>query len=81
MQKLRNHPTFGANIRALRNAAGMTQEQVTAQLQLRGCDISRSIFAQMECGLYNIRVEELAALREIFKTNYDAFFEGIEPPA
>ncbi len=79
MQKLRNHPTLGANIRALRRAADLTQEQVTAQLQLRGCDISRSIYSQIECGSYNIRVEELAALREIFGATYDAFFAGIEP--
>lgn len=79
MQKIRKNPTLGSNIRALRKAAGLTQEQTAAQLQVRGCDVSRGVYAQMECGSYNIRVEELAALREIFGATYDAFFAGIEP--
>lgn len=77
MQKLRNTQVFGANIRALRLAAGMTQEQVAARLQLAGHDVSRSIYSQMEGGTYNIRVEELAALRRIFAASYDEFFRGI----
>ena len=77
MQKLRNTQRFGANIRALRHAAGMTQEQVAAKLQVAGYDVSRSIYSQMEGGTYNIRVEELAALRRIFSVTYDDFFQGI----
>lgn len=77
MQKLRNTPVFGANIRALRRAAGLTQEQVAAKLQVAGFDVSRSIYSQMEGGTYNIRVEELAALRRIFSASYDDFFRGI----
>ena len=75
MQKLRNTSSFGARIRALRKAAGLTQEQVTVQLQLRGCDLSRSVYSQFECGTYNIRVDELRALKEIFDVPYEAFFE------
>ncbi len=78
MQKIRSSSTLGGNIRALRKAAGLTQEQTVARLQLRGCDVSRSIYAQMECGRYNIRVEELAALRGIFSVSYDEFFAGCE---
>lgn len=78
MQKLRNTPSFGSNIRVLRKAAGLTQEQVVARLQLLEINISRSIYSQIECGTYNIRVEEIVALKEIFGASYDAFFEGIE---
>ena len=78
MQKLRNNPSFGANLRALRNAEGMTQEQVVIQLQLRGFDVSRSAYSQFECGNYNIRIGELLALKEIFGVSYDAFFEPLE---
>ncbi len=77
MQKLRNEPAFGATLRSLRLAAGLTQEQVVTQMQLMGCDISRSIYSQMECGNYNIRVVELVALRKILNVPYDAFFEGV----
>lgn len=78
MQKLRNTGSFGANLRSLRKAAGMTQEQVTIQLQLRGFDISRSIYSQFECGIYNIRVDELIALKQIFGVSYEDFFAPIE---
>lgn len=78
MQKVRNNPSFGANLRALRKAAGMTQEQVVIKLQLRGHDITRSIYSQFECGIYNIRVEELIALKQIFGVSYDAFFAPLE---
>ena len=78
MQKLRNERSFGQNLRALRIAAGLTQEQVTIQLQLRGYDISRSAYSQFECGLYNVRVGELIALKEIFRVSYDDFFVPLE---
>ena len=55
----------------------MTQEQVTAKMQLMGINISRSIYSQIEGGTYNIRVSELAAMKEIFNINYESFFEGI----
>lgn len=79
MQKIRKDAVLGQNIRALRMAAGMTQEQVAARMQLQGCDISRSIYSQIEGGSYNIRVNELAALKEIFAVDYEAFFQGCEP--
>ena len=44
MQSIRNNRAFGARIRELRRAVHMTQEQVAARLQLRGLDISRSIY-------------------------------------
>ena len=78
MQKLRNTGVFGNNIRELRHAAGLTQEEVAAKLQLAGYDISRSIYSQIERGTYNIRVGELVALCKIFNTTFDAFFQGIE---
>lgn len=78
MQKVRNTPTFGSNLRMLRKAAGMTQEQVVIKMQLRGYDITRSIYSQFECGIYNIRVDELIALKQIFGVTYDDFFTPLE---
>lgn len=78
MQSIRNNRAFGARIRELRRAVHMTQEQVAARLQLRGLDISRSIYSQIECGIHNIRVEELIALKQIFHVSYDAFFVPLE---
>lgn len=77
MQKIRKDAILGQNIRSMRVEAGLTQEQVVARMQLAGCDISRSIYSQMESGTYNIRATELAALKAIFGVDYNAFFEGI----
>ena len=63
--------------RKYRLQSHMTQEQVTAKMQLMGINISRSIYSQIEGGTYNIRVSELAAMKEIFNINYESFFEGI----
>lgn len=76
-QKIKQDFCIGKNIRALRNAAGLTQEQVAAKLQVENVDITRDFYAHIESGAYNIRVSELAALRRIFNCSYDAFFQGI----
>ena len=76
-QKIKQDFRIGPNIRKYRLQSHMTQEQVTAKMQLMGINISRSICSQIEGGTYNIRVSELAAMKEIFNINYESFFEGI----
>ncbi len=78
MQRIRKSAAFGTVIRSLRVAAGLTQEQVAAKLQLHGFDISRSIYSQIECGLHGIRPEELVVLKKIFGVSYDDFFLALE---
>ena len=78
MQKIRKHRGLGQNIKAIRNSCHMTQEEVIAKLQVAGCDISRSVYSQIECGTYNIRVEELIELKKLFKVDYNAFFDSLE---
>ena len=72
-QKLKqiNDISIGDNLRKLRNAANLTQEQVVAQLQLRNLPTSRSVYSQIEAGTYNIRISELIALAEIFHTDFN----------
>lgn len=67
-QRLRqiNDVSIGNNLRNLRNAANLTQEQVVAQLQLRNLPTTRSIYSQIEAGTYNIKVSELIALPKYF---------------
>ena len=62
-QKIKQDFRIGPNIRKYRLQSHMTQEQVTAKMQLMGINISRSIYSQIEGGTYNIRVSELAAMR------------------
>lgn len=76
-QKIRQDISIGNNIRNLRKKSGFTQEQVIARLQLRGIEISRSSYSQIECGTYNIRVSELIALSELFQTDINSFFQNI----
>lgn len=77
-QKIKSDVTLGQNIRSIRKRKKLTQEQVTTKMQLLGIDITRSIYSQIECGTYNIKVTELAALHLIFDVDYNAFFENIE---
>ncbi len=69
--------SIGNNIRNLRNACNLTQEQVVAQLQLRNLATSRSTYSQIESGTYNIRISELIALAEIFNTDFNTIFANI----
>ena len=39
---------LGQNIRRLRMERRLSQEQVSAQLQVRGCDVTRSALAKIE---------------------------------
>lgn len=68
---------IGTNIRKFRIKNHLTQEQVVARLQLLGIEISRGSYSHIECGLDNIRVEELLALAEIFHVGIADFFEGM----
>ena len=77
MQKIRPDLDLGHNIQRLRKAAGMTQDQVVAKLQLMGLRISKSTYAKLETNRMNIKVSELVALREIFQADYRDFFEGL----
>jgi len=74
-EKIRQDISLGSNIRTLRRGANLTQEQVVAKLKEYGIAISRSIYSQIECGRYNVRVSELAAFSEIFGVDYNAFFK------
>ena len=61
----------GRQIRSVREAKGLTQEQLAARLQTYGCDITRSALAKMEVGQRHIYVGELRALRDILDVSYE----------
>lgn len=68
---------IGQNIKQLRERTGLSQAQFTRELQLLGIDISYDIYKKMEQNRYNIRISELAAMKQILNVSYDAFFEGV----
>lgn len=65
---------LGRNIRAIREKRGMTQEQMSAKLQLMNCDITRSALAKIEVGQRHIYPDELKCLKEILCVSYDEIF-------
>ena len=62
---------IGANIRRLRTSAGLTQEQLSARLQVRGCDITRSALAKIEVGQRHLYPDELILIKEILNVSYE----------
>lgn len=68
---------IGVNIRKFRVENKLTQEQTIAKMQLLGIEISRGTYSQIECGISNIKVQELLALAEIFHVGIADFFEGM----
>ena len=65
---------LGQNIRKLRMKRKLSQEQISAQMQVRGCDITRSAFAEMEVGQRHIYPDELKIIKEILAVSFDELF-------
>lgn len=61
----------GNNIRNLREKANLTQEQLSAKLQINGCDITRSALAKIEVGQRHLYPDEIILLKEILATSFD----------
>ena len=62
---------LGNNIRNLRISKGLTQEQLSAKLQVNGCDITRSAIAKIEVGQRHLYPDEIKLLKEILNISYD----------
>ncbi len=67
---------IGNNIRAAREKQKMTQETLSAKLQLAGCDITRSALAKIEVGQRHLYPDEIILIKEILNIDFDAIFYG-----
>ena len=65
---------FGKNIRILRKKKKLTQEQLSAQLQVQGCDITRSALAKIEVGQRHLYPDEIRLLKELLDVSFDEIF-------
>lgn len=65
----------GNNIRELREKRGITQNQLAAQLQVNGCDITRSALAKIEVGQRHLYPDEVILLKKLLAVNYDEIFD------
>ena len=61
----------GARIRLYREQCKLTQEQLSAQLQVRGCDITRSALAKIEVGQRHIYIDEIRLFKELLGVEYE----------
>lgn len=65
---------IGNNIRTLREKTKLTQEQLSARLQINGCDITRSALAKIEVGQRHLYPDEIILIKKILNVNYDDIF-------
>ena len=65
----------GPQIRKLREAQEMTQEDFTARCNIVGFNISRSTLAKIESQVRRVTDEEAALLAKALKVSVDALFK------
>ncbi len=66
---------IGANIKYLREKSGLTQELLSARLQVKGCDITRSALAKIEVGQRHLYPDEIILIKELLEVSYDDIFD------
>lgn len=66
---------IGNNIKTLREKAGFTQEYLATQLQLSGCDVTRSSVAKIEVGQRHIYPDEILSIQKILCVSFDEIFK------
>ena len=69
---------IGENIRKLRLNAGLTQEMLSAKMQVEGCDITRSAIAKIEVGQRHLYPDEIILLKTILKVSYEDILEQLK---
>ena len=62
---------IGNNIRVLREKKNLTQDQLSAKLQVNGCDITRSALAKIEVGQRHLYPDEIIQIKQILGVSYD----------
>jgi transcriptional regulator with XRE-family HTH domain len=65
---------IGANLRRLREKAGLTQEYVATKLQVLGCDITRSAVAKIEVGQRHLYPDEILLTRQVLNVTHNEIF-------
>lgn len=62
---------IGQRIRQRRESIGLTQEQLSAQFQTNGCDLTRSALAKIEVGQRHIYPDELRLFKKLLNISYE----------
>ena len=61
----------GERVRRAREKKGLTQAQLAARLQVRGCDLTRSALAKIEAGQRHVYAREIKVLKEVLGVTFD----------
>lgn len=62
---------IGRNIRTLREKAKLTQGELSAKLQVNGCDITRSALAKIEVGQRHLYADEIIVLKTVLRVSFE----------
>lgn len=65
-----NDNIIGSNIRRIRLEKGIGQTELVKQLQLLDVNITRETLVKIESGKQHIKLEQLVAVKKIFKVDY-----------
>jgi transcriptional regulator with XRE-family HTH domain len=65
---------IGQNIRSIRRKRKLSQEELSARLQVKGCDITRSALAKIDVGQRHLYPDEILFLKEILDVSFDDIF-------
>ena len=65
---------IGSNVRILRLAKSLTQEQLAANLQLKGGAFSRNTIAKIEAGIRQVTDVEVKMLAEVLAVSIATLF-------
>ena len=63
--------SVGNKIRNIRARKGVTQDELASMLQIKNCYITRSALSKIEVGQRHIYIDELKAIKEALKVNYE----------
>lgn len=62
---------IGRRLQTIRKQHSLTQEQLSSQLQVMGCDLPRSAIAKIEVGQRHIYPDELKAIHLTLRIPYE----------
>ena len=67
---------IGQNVRSARMYRRMSQETLSARLQVNGCDITRSALAKIEVGQRHLYSDEILQIKEVLDVSFERLFYG-----
>ena len=63
----------GNNIKQLRKKKGFTQDSFSQQLQMRGCNLTRSSIAKIEAGQRHLYPDEIIIIKQVLNVKFEDF--------